>query len=190
MGQNAVIGIGGHGRTILSHHQIFERRQAWAEPFWEYDAAWVEENKENNFIKEPKRKTKTVIGNDVWIGCNSIILAGVKVGNGAIIAAGAVVTKDVPAYAIVGGNPAKIIWYRFSDRLIERLEKTAWWKYGPNVLKGLNLSEPETCIGQLEERINNGFPLYDPDKFEIDVQSATITKIHKNTNERTLIYKL
>jgi len=68
-----------------------------------------------------------IIGNDVWIGSKATILQGVTIGNGAIIAAGSVVTKDVPAYAIVAGIPAKIIRYRFSENIIEKLEKIEWW---------------------------------------------------------------
>lgn len=67
------------------------------------------------------------IGNDVWIGCRAMILDGVKVGDGAVIAAGAVVTKDVPPYAIVGGVPAKIIKYRFEASRIQELLKSKWW---------------------------------------------------------------
>lgn len=68
-----------------------------------------------------------VIGNDVWIGSNATIMSGVTVGDGAVIAANSTVTKDVPPYAIVGGNPAKIIRKRFTDSQIERLLKLAWW---------------------------------------------------------------
>ena len=67
------------------------------------------------------------IGNDVWIGANSIILDDVVIGNGAVIAANSVVTNDVPAYAIVGGTPAKIIKYRFSEEDIVFLEDLKWW---------------------------------------------------------------
>jgi len=68
------------------------------------------------------------IGNDVWIGTNAIILGGLKIGDGAIIAAGAIVTKDVEPYAIVGGNPAKIIKYRFSEEVIAKLLKLKIWE--------------------------------------------------------------
>lgn len=67
------------------------------------------------------------IGNDVWIGYDAIIMAGVTIGDGAIIATRAVVTKDVPPYTIVGGVPAKIIRKRFSDEVIEELLKQKWW---------------------------------------------------------------
>jgi acetyltransferase-like isoleucine patch superfamily enzyme len=69
------------------------------------------------------------IGNDVWIGARAILLGGVKVGDGAIVAANAVVTKDVPAYAIVGGIPAKVIRHRFSPEKIEQLLKMQWWSW-------------------------------------------------------------
>lgn len=71
---------------------------------------------------EATTKGDIIVGDDVWIGCRSTILSGVKIGNGAVIAAGAVVTKDVPAYAIVGGIPARVVKYRYSDDIIEYLQ--------------------------------------------------------------------
>ena len=80
------------------------------------------------------------IGNDVWIGARAIIMDGVKINNGAIIAAGAVVTKDVPAYAIVGGVPAKIIRYRFSSEKCERLLNLQWYSWSLNEIQ-LNMNK-------------------------------------------------
>ena len=74
-------------------------------------------------------KGDIVIGNDVWIGYKAIILAGVKIGDGAIIGTRALVTKDVPAYSIVGGVPAKIIRKRFSEDIINELEILKWWDW-------------------------------------------------------------
>lgn len=74
-------------------------------------------------------KGDTVIGHDVWIGYEAVIMPGVKIGNGAIIGACAVVTKDVPAYAVVGGNPAKLIRKRFDDATVVALQTLAWWDW-------------------------------------------------------------
>lgn len=72
-------------------------------------------------------KTLLKIGNDVWVGAGACFLDGITVGDGAIVAAGAVVTKDVPPYAVVGGVPAKIIRYRFSEEEIKFLKELKWW---------------------------------------------------------------
>ena len=77
----------------------------------------------------------TLVGNDVWIGANSTILRGVTIGNGAVVGANSVVTKDVPPYAIVGGCPAKIIRYRFSDDKIQLIEESQWWTLPREKLK-------------------------------------------------------
>ena len=74
-------------------------------------------------------KGDIVVGNDVWFGYDTLIKGGVKIGDGAIIATRAVVVKDVPPYAIVAGNPAKIVKMRFDDQTIECLLKLAWWNW-------------------------------------------------------------
>lgn len=74
-------------------------------------------------------KHRVVIGNDVWIGARATLLAGVSVGDGAVIAAGAVVTKDVPPYAIVGGVPAKVIRYRFPEETVKSIWESQWWNW-------------------------------------------------------------
>ncbi len=72
-------------------------------------------------------KGDIIVGNDVWLGYDSLIKNGVTIGNGAIIAARAVVVKDVPAYSIVAGNPAKVVKMRFDNNTVERLQAIAWW---------------------------------------------------------------
>jgi acetyltransferase-like isoleucine patch superfamily enzyme len=90
---------------------------------------------------QPTKLQKTIIGNDVWIGHGAILKAGISVGDGAIIAAGAVVTKDVEPYSIVGGNPAKFIRYRIDQSLIEPLMKIQWWDYTPKQLEKFSMHD-------------------------------------------------
>lgn len=78
---------------------------------------------------DQRKEDRAVIGNDVWIGHGVIVLPGVKVGDGAVLAAGAVVTKDVQPYTIVGGIPAKFIRERFTRAIAERLASIAWWNW-------------------------------------------------------------
>jgi acetyltransferase-like isoleucine patch superfamily enzyme len=83
----------------------------------------------------PACKGDIIIGNDVWIGAKSTVMSGVKIGHGAIIGSTATVAKDVPPYAIVVGNPSKIIKYRFTKKQIESLLKIAWWDWTDDRIK-------------------------------------------------------
>ncbi len=82
-----------------------------------------------------KRNPDILIGNDVWIGANVLIMPGVKIGNGVIIGAGAVVIKDIPDYAIAVGIPAKVIKYRFNDQQIKLLNEVQWWNWDDDFIK-------------------------------------------------------
>lgn len=110
-----------------------------------------------NFILQSAKKTKpTIIGNDVWLGANVFIKRGVEVGDGAIVAAGAVVVKDVPPYAIVGGNPATIIRYRFENEIILLLLDLKWWSLNEDMLKDLHYDDILACINEIQARKNMG----------------------------------
>jgi phosphonate metabolism protein (transferase hexapeptide repeat family) len=76
-----------------------------------------------------RRSFRCVLGNDVWIGHGAIVLPGRQIGNGAAVAAGAVVSRDVPPFAIVVGTPAKVLRYRFAPEIIAALERIAWWDW-------------------------------------------------------------
>ncbi len=113
--------------------------QGWEEGF--DPATWTAEHKGN-----------TVIGPDVWIGTEAVIMPGVTIGAGAIIAARSVVANDVPPYAVVGGNPARVVRSRFDDSTIARLLDIAWWDWSTdkitrnlNAIRGADLSALEAA---------------------------------------------
>ena len=131
---------------------------------YNYKEKWGWHKSLENFTEEktPSKKDwdniigrRVEIGNDVWIGDSVKILRDVKIDDGAIVAAGAVVTKYVPPYAIVGGVPAKIIRYRFDERTRARLLKLQWWNYHPKYLSGLKFSKPLEAIKVLEDRLQD-----------------------------------
>lgn len=101
-------------------------------PFNVFGGAWAE-NTPPHMAQLP-HKGDTIIGNDVWIGRESVVMPGVKIGDGAIIAAYSVVAKDVPAYAIYGGNPARLIRDRFDEELKTLLLRYRWWDLPPEEL--------------------------------------------------------
>jgi acetyltransferase-like isoleucine patch superfamily enzyme len=103
----------------------------------------------------PGSKGPIVIGNDVWLGRNSLVLSGVTIGDGAVVAAGAVVTADIPAYAIAGGVPAKVIRYRFSPDQIAALLRIRWWDWPDDVIAArVDL----LCGGDVDEFIRRHDP--------------------------------
>ena len=101
-------------------------------PFNVFGGAW-EKNTPPHLNQLPF-KGDTILGNDVWIGRESIIMPGVKIGDGSIVAAYSIVTKNVEPYSVVGGNPARFIKKRFDDELIDLLLKTKWWDFEPEKL--------------------------------------------------------
>jgi acetyltransferase-like isoleucine patch superfamily enzyme len=108
----------------------------------------------NNFDGNghPSSKGDIIIGNDIWIGDNVTIMSGVKIGDGAVIAANSHVVKDVEPYSITGGNPAKLIKYRFTPEQIEKLLEIKWWDWEDSKI---NLNLPLLCNTDIDEFINN-----------------------------------
>lgn len=102
----------------------------------------------------------TVIGNDCWIGRDAVIMSGVKIGNGAIVGARALVTSDIPPYAIYAGIPAKLIKYRFPAEFITRLIKSNWWDISIAYLDKLKVDKPESCIDDIEKLGDSAIAVY------------------------------
>ena len=115
-------------------------------PFQVFGGAWGERAPAH--LSQLPFKGDTVIGNDVWIGRDSVIMPGVTIGDGAIVAAYSVVAKDVPPYSVVGGNPARLIKKRFDEELTALLLACRWWDFPPEKLAGWI---PVLCDPDLEK---------------------------------------
>ena len=95
-------------------------------PFGVFGDGW--ESTMDLVMSAPSRGD-TIVGNDVWLGYSALVMPGVNIGHGAVVAAGSVVTSDVPPYAIVAGNPARVVRRRYDDEDVERLLRAAWWDW-------------------------------------------------------------
>lgn len=142
---NVYIGPGEHYTGLVTTHPLM------FDPYWRLMLGIKEKD---NYIKQiGKKNDYTVIGNDVWIGLGAIILRGVTISDGAIVAAGSVVVKDVPPYAIVGGVPARILKYRFSQDKIDELMKRKWWDKPVDIDWLYDNSEPLDLTAQSKGEI-------------------------------------
>ncbi|MEU4803423.1 CatB-related O-acetyltransferase [Actinosynnema sp. NPDC023587] len=96
-------------------------------PFTIFGGSWAESTLD--LMTGMETRGDTVVGNDVWFGYRTLVMPGVRIGDGAIIATGAVVTSDVPPYTVVGGNPARPVKQRYSDEGVDLLLRAAWWDW-------------------------------------------------------------
>ena len=124
-----------------------------------YSFSYVKENRFEDFrYLDPERQISIVIGNDVWIGARATILEGIRIGDGAVVAAGAVVTKDIAPYTIVGGVPARVIKYRFDEETINKLMEIKWWDKDVSWISSHSglFTNVQKILDCLEEYCNEG----------------------------------
>lgn len=146
IGADCVVGVGQHPTNYLTYHSIFYKQGNWG---WHDD--WIK------YPKGFQEQAHITIGNNVWIGQKVVIMDGVTIGDNSIVATGAIVTKDVPPYSIVGGVPAKVIKTLFNDEMRKRLDEIQWWNLEDNeITKVIDLFHiPNPSI----EDLNKFFPL-------------------------------
>lgn len=149
--EQVAVGYPEHPTTWLGTSSLQYMRPGWMSSY-------------GNWQKTSHRTLKkSTFGDDVWIGVGAFIRTGVTLGTGAIIGAHAVVTKDVPPYAIVGGNPARVIKMRFSDEIISDLLECAWWDYSPMQLDGCPFHDVPAAIAFVKGlRADNVQPFVGP----------------------------
>lgn len=142
IGPDVICGLGTHPINFVSTYPGFYSKKASGSHWFGTSHDFQEQ-------------FQTVIGSDVWIGARAIIKGGINIGTGAIIGAGALVTKDVPPYAIVGGVPASIIKFRFDSEVITSLIESEWWKKDEKRLSRLVvfMNNPKLFLEQLENEV-------------------------------------
>ena len=117
-------------------------------PFHVFGGVWSERTPDH--LSELPRKGDIVVGNDVWIDYEAVILAGVRIGDGAVIGSRAIVTRDIPPYTIVGGVPARTIRKRFDDTVIARLLDLRWWDWPEEAVRRNIQAIASGCVERLE----------------------------------------
>ena len=121
-----------------------------------YPFGHIHQNKFNMFSGQghPTTTGDVIIGNDVWIGNNVTIMSGVTIGDGAVIACNSHVVKNIEPYSLVGGNPAKLIKYRFTQEQIQKLLEIKWWYWDD---EKINTFTPLLCNNNIDDFINSAF---------------------------------
>ena len=143
LGSRLSIGAFNHPTNWLSVHEFSYRDTS---SIWGESLLGGGENQLKDLL------IATNIGNDVWIGDNAVVLRGINIGSGAIVGAQSVVVQDIPPYAVVVGNPARVVHYRFEPEVIEELLNLKWWELDMVALKGLDFSDVHSAIKELRKR--------------------------------------
>ena len=147
----------------LNHHMSFASTSSFAyDPHFVIFRKCLEDDAVGSFGRfggQPSRPNRTdapVIGHDVWIGQDVLLARGITLGTGCVVGAGAVVTGSVPPYAIVGGNPARLIRYRFPEEIIAGLLESSWWSYKVSDFAELRYDDPAIFMAQLRHASDTG----------------------------------
>jgi acetyltransferase-like isoleucine patch superfamily enzyme len=146
IGEDVQFGRGNHSSVSISNSPIF----SLTSPLFNTSESW----RSNRLLSEVVRHEelpRTYVGNDVWIGHGSFIKPGITIGDGAIVGAASVVTKDVKPFSVVAGNPARLIRMRFPDEVIENLLQIKWWEYDIADLDGINFGDITSVLQKVPD---------------------------------------
>ena len=140
------------GTTFIMGPANHRTGSASTYPINVFGGAWTEATPDH--MSQLPRKGDTVVGNDVWLGRECVVMPGVKIGDGAVVGMGAVVTKDIPPYAVVVGVPARVIKYRFDNDVIKELLELRWWDFPESFVATLPFGDVGKSIELLRANLN------------------------------------
>jgi acetyltransferase-like isoleucine patch superfamily enzyme len=172
IGNNSTVGATGHPLTWMGVSAFQYKKATWGWHPAAADSTVVDPEAGGRQSFRSVGPDRAWIGNDVWLGAGVVVLRGVTIGDGCIVAANAVVTKDLPPYTICGGLPAKVIKKRLPDEIRDELLDLRWWRFSPNQLAGVPFDDPAAAVGVLRPRIDAGLEPYDPGFVEIPKPAA------------------
>ena len=157
IGRRVTLGAGSHPVVGLGTH-----------PLLVYGKGRAYNDEENEILgNRPVRSRHTVLGNDVWIGDGVVVLQGLRIGTGAVVGANAVVTKDVPDYAIVAGTPARVVRYRFPPEMIGTILASRWWNYPIEIVRSHSVNNLFDFIEEWQESLSRGIQPQDYETYSI-----------------------
>ncbi len=167
IGNNSTIGATGHPMTWLgvSSFQYKKAVHGWHPAAAESVVIDPESGGRQSF--RHVGRDRAWIGNDVWLGAGVVVLRGVTIGDGCVVAANAVVTHDLPPFTVCGGLPARVIRPRFPDDLRDELLDLRWWRFSPNDLAGVPFDDPAAAATEVRRRVDAGLEPYDPGFHEV-----------------------
>lgn len=178
IGESSIIGPPEHPQNYFSSHPFAFTRPEYMPTMYQLsDFARLAPEHQPGPSYVDTVPSDTVIGHEAYIGARTFVKRGITIGNGASIGAGSVVTRDIPAYAIAVGSPARVIRLRFDDALVERFIKLQWWRYDlAPYKKQVDFTQVEATLAFFEERVAEGtLPLLQPDSYSVTRQHSGLT---------------
>lgn len=159
IGESSIIGPPEHPQSWFSSHPFAFTRPSYTPGMYAFEefTRLAPGNDAAGPDFAATMPNETVIGHEAYVGAGSFIKRGVTIGDGAIIGARSVITRDIPAYAIAVGSPARVIRLRFADALVERFIKLQWWRYDLAPFRGqVDYSDPERALDFFEQKLADG----------------------------------
>lgn len=167
IGNNSTIGATGHPLSWLGVSSSQYKQSTWGWHPAAADSQLVDPEAGGRQSFRSVGPDRAWIGNDVWLGAGVVVLRGVTIGDGCIVAANAVVTQDLPPYTICGGLPARVLKPRFPEDLRDDLLDLQWWRYSANQLAGVPFDDPVAAAREVRRRVESGLEPYAPEEVEL-----------------------